>query len=62
VTKDSAGLNGCPAYPINGADHREICRFENKFSNGYRLIVDKLRRIKDRLLGLANAEPVFENV
>ena len=51
VTKDSAGLNGVVAFPMPDVDHKEMCRFDNKFQGGYILVVERLTRIRDILLG-----------
>ena len=50
VTKDSAGLNSAVAFPMPDVNHKEMCRFSHRFQPGYDLIVERLCRIRDRLL------------
>ncbi|KAE9364446.1 hypothetical protein N431DRAFT_563751 [Stipitochalara longipes BDJ] len=50
VTKDSAGLNEAVAFPMPDVDHREICKYESKFVDGYSLVVDRLARIRGVLM------------
>jgi hypothetical protein len=52
VTQESACLAGQPATLMEGYDHRTVARFENKFEQGYRLVVDRLGKIKQALSGL----------
>ena len=32
-------------------NHNEMCKFENKFSVGFDLVIERLGRIQDRMLG-----------
>ncbi|KAH6665734.1 hypothetical protein B0J14DRAFT_660433 [Halenospora varia] len=49
VSKGSAGLNGHSADQIAGVDHKQICKFENKYG-GYGTVVDRLGKLRDSLM------------
>ena len=42
-------MNGHIADQIAGVDHKQICKFENKYG-GYGTIVDRLGKIRDSLM------------
>lgn len=56
MTRDSAGLNDVTAVGMPDVDHREMCRFSNKFHDGYNLIVERLIRLQRTLLVLDDNE------
>lgn len=45
-------------------DHREMCKYESKFADGYSLVVERLSRIRDSLLKENSASDIeaFEEV
>jgi hypothetical protein len=32
-------------------DHKEMCRFDNRFQDGYILVIERLSQLRDILLG-----------
>jgi hypothetical protein len=44
------------AVGMPDVDHREMCRFSNKFHDGYNLIVERLTRLRKILLALDDSD------
>ena len=49
VTLDSAGLNSEPAYGVDGADHKTICKYAQDTAPTYIQVVDYLESVSRKL-------------